>query len=133
MPEEDSSGPAEATRAALDQLRQKRDEIDHAIFLGEQFLASIHGLPDQGKPSGGRPWSAGKTNAEVLLDILHDAEPQGLLVSELVQVLKERGHKLARAKDPLKATSNELASLRRRADVYKDESTGKYRAKQGAR
>lgn len=133
MPDEDIGGPAEAARAALDQLRQKKDEIEQAIFLGEQFLASIHGLPDEGKPSTHRPWGAGKTNAEVLIELLREAEPEGLLVSELVQILKKHGHKLSRARDPLKATSNELASLRRRGQVHKDNSTGKYRVKQGSR
>ena len=116
-----------AVRHKLEQLRQQREEIDQAIYSGEKFLAVLQGLPEEGLAVQKRERDA-KTNAEVLLNALRTGPPEGLLVSELVQTLRELGHRLSRARDPIKATSNELALLRKRNLVFKDTSTGKYRA-----
>ena len=110
----------------LADLRRQRDKLEQSIYAGERFLASLRG--EQGESAGSaRRRRSGKTNAEVLIEKLASAEPTGLLVSELVQALKRDGHRLANAADPVKATSNELAGMRRKGEVFKDSSTGRYR------
>ena len=128
---EDKAEAVESIQTALDYLRKQRADVDQAIFEGEKWLARVQGIPalEPSRPASSR---RGKTNAAVLEELLLAAEPNGLLVSELVQRLKQEGHRLARASDPVKATSNELAGMRGKRLVYKDKTTGKYRVTKGA-
>lgn len=116
-----------SVEARLADLRRERDKIEQSIYAGERFLATLRGEHAETATGGARRHRVGKTNAEVLLEKLEGAEPTGLLVSELVQALKRDGHRLANAADPVKATSNELAGMKKRGQVFKESSTGRYR------
>lgn len=121
--------------AVLLQLEQDEAKAQAALNRAQQAKRAaqslVAALREGGEPQHrarrGEKGAPRKTNMRVLEEMLEAAEPDGLLVSEVVERLRDMNHRLAvLTRDPLKAVSNELAELRRRGKCHKDRATGKY-------
>lgn len=133
---ESTADSVRSVEAELEHLRAQRDELDRRrvdinaqrVVLEEKIRTAETFLRvRRGESSAIRKRRRGPTNRQTILGLLKSAEPEGLLVTELVDQLIAAGHPLANAANPLKATSNELSRMRKNELVRKDRLSRRYR------
>lgn len=133
---ESAADSIRSVEAELEQLRAQRDELDrHRVDINAQRVALDEKIRTaetflrvrRGESIAIRKRRRCPTNGQTILSLLKNAEPKGLLVTELVDQLKAAGHALANAANPLKATSNELSRMRKNELVRKDRLSRRYR------